>query len=233
MVYPGLPRSHYLGIARWWAVWSILAAAVSTLFIGQIKDYIEYCLSLLCFLGMPIYLGVVWRRANQTGMWLSLILGMGSFLAILLWPTRGGSLLGDPDTAFVARVFVSTGLSLIGMILGSLLGRPEAADKLNRFYVILNTPIGSEQRLIDAGIRLPALIDAGLTEEGPEQLRTGVLAELYRADCRQKIFGFDSGIEIRRERLGWYLPGFISISLQCIALVVLTWLLTRVLFVWW
>jgi Na+/proline symporter len=228
LIFPGRPRAQYLTMARGWAAFSVLLAASSTLLISQIVDYVNYSLSLLCFLGIPIYFGVVWRRANQTGMWLSLVLGIGSFLAILL---AEGTLL-DRSAAFSARVFVSTGLSLLGMIAGSLLGRRERDQQLDRFYVILNTPIGQEQRLVDAGIRLPALVDAGLAEEGPEKLRGEVLDRLHRADAQQKIFGPASTIEIRRERLPWYLPGFISVTLQCVALVVLTWLVTRVLFVW-
>ena len=228
LLVPGRPRAQYLTMARGWAAFSVLLAASSTLLISQIVDYVNYSLSLLSFLGIPIYFGVVWRRANQAGMWWSLVLGIGSFLVLL----AGEGTLVSSDSAFSARVFVSTGLSLAGMIAGSLVGRPEADQKLKRFYVILNTPIGQERRLVEAGIRLPALVDAGLAEEGPEVVRGSVLDELYRSDAQQKIFGPSSNVEIRRERLPWYLPGFLSVTVQCVALVVLTWLATRLLFVW-
>jgi hypothetical protein len=132
----------------------------------------------------------------------------------------------------VASVFLSTALSLLGMIVGTLLGPSEDATKLNRFYVIMNTPIGEEQRLVQAGIQLPALVDAGLVSDGEEQLKVDLLHRLYDEDARQKMFGADSSIEVRRERLSWYLPGFIRVTAACLLLIVGTWLVTRILFVW-
>jgi solute:Na+ symporter, SSS family len=228
---PGLPRSQYLMMARIWTAISIILAAGSTYYIAEITQYIEYSLSLLCFLGIPIYFGVVWRRANQTGMWLSLVFGIGSFITVMLLPVGEGHLLADANDVFITRVFVSTGLALVGMIVGTLFGPAEDSRKLDRFFVIMNTPIGQEQRLVDAGIQLPALVDAGLMPEGAEQLRPEVLDRLYRADSQQKVFGPTSGIELRREKLGWYLPGFFSVTAQCVGLVLLTWLVTQWLFV--
>jgi hypothetical protein len=212
---------------------SIVIAAASTLYIDHIKDYVKLCMSLLSFLGVPIYFGVLWRRANQTGMWLALSLGIVSYLAIRLCLTGEDRLFADADAAFATSVFVPTTASLLGMWAGSLLGPPEDRRRLDRFYVIMNTPIGREQRLVDAGIRLPALVDAGLAGEEPEVLNTEVLAELCREDAESKVFGPDSTFEVRRETtLRWYVPGFLAITAACVALVVLTWLVTRLLFVW-
>lgn len=232
LVVPNLPRERYLSLARWWAVLSILFAAATTARLTQIEDYIKLSLALLCFLGIPIYFGIVWRRANQTGMWLSLALGIGAFLVIQFMPTGNERFFADRDATFVASVFVSTGLSLLGMIIGTLFGPADDPTKLNRFYVIMNTPIGDEQRLVEAGIQLPALIDAGLVNDGEERLQIDVLNRLYEMDAQQKLFGASSSIEIRRERLSWYLPGFIRVTVSCVLLIVVTWLVTRLLFVW-
>jgi Na+/proline symporter len=232
LLQPGKPRAEYLSVARIWAVASIIIAAATTLVLTEVKQYIDLCLSLLCFLGIPIYFGVVWRRANQAGMWLSLALGIAGFLVFWLLPTGDGKLL-SVETAVVLRIFISTGLAIIGMLVGTLMGKPENLQQLKRFFVIMNTPIGQEQRLVEAGIRLPTLVDAGLVEDGPEQIRPDVLDRLYDEDSQHKIFGSASDIELRREPgLSWYFPGFIAVSASCIALVVLTWLGTRMLFVW-
>jgi solute:Na+ symporter, SSS family len=228
----GQPRDNYLAAARWWSVLSIVVAASSTHVVDAIGKYVTLCLSLLCFLGIPIYFGIVWRRANQTGMWLSLILGISSFLVIHNMPTGEGHYFADNDMSFSIGVFVSTGLALAGMLLGSWLGPQEDRAKVDRFHVIMNTPIGDERRLVEAGIVLPAMVDAGLVPEGPERIQSDVLDSLYRKDSQQKMFGVSSTIEIRRERLSWYLPGFLFNVLACVLLVVLTWLLTRIYFVW-
>ena len=232
LLRPGRPRGEYLAPARLWTALAIVIAAGSTSYINRIEDYIKLSLALLCFLGIPIYFGIVWRRSNQTGMWLSFLLGIASFLTIYSMPVGEGHWLATTDQLFCMQVFVSTGLALVGMLVGTWFGPSEEKSRLDRFYVIMNTPIGQEQRLVDAGIQLPAMVDAGLIGGEPEQLRPDVLDALYRADAQQKIFGAASSIELRREKLGWYLSGFLRVTVACALLVVVTWLLTRMLFIW-
>ena len=235
MIAPGRSLRHYLTSARVWAVFSIVLAALSTLWVSNISQYIKLTFNLLCFLGIPIYFGVWWKPANRTGMWASFILGIGSYVAVIVYT------MIQNDTGFVAAIqpafepaiFLSTGLALVGMVVGSLLGRPEDEINLKRFHVILNTPIGQEQRLIDAGIVLPQLIDLGLVPEGPEWINVAKIEEFYARDCQDKVFGPDSSCELRREpTLPWYFPGFIRITAACFLLIIGTWLITKILFVW-
>ena len=222
---------HYLFCARLWAVGSIVIAALTTIWIGSIEQYVKLTLSLLSFLGIPIYFGVIWRRANRTGMWWSL--GLGSVSYLLITQIMPLAELIDRENAFSTAVFTSTALALIGMTLGSLFGQAEDELKVMRFHVILNTPIGQEQRLVDAGIRLPAMIDAGLVTNEPETTNERTLRKLYDEDAADKFYGHASQIELRRERnLSWYYPGFFGVIGACIALIVVTWLGTRLLFVW-
>jgi hypothetical protein len=172
-------------------------------------------------------------------MWLSLLLGISAFLVIkfltiidmpVLKTGLPGKYFASEESAFNTGVFASTTLSLIGMLVGTLIGRLDNLQKLKRFYVILNTPIGQEQRLIDAGISLPTLVDGGLVPEGPEVVNQDVLNRLYDEDAQAKIFGPESSIEIRRERLGWYTSGFIRVLVASVLLLVLTWLVPQWLF---
>ena len=235
MISPRKTLKHYLLMSRFWAVATILLAAFSTHYIDSIKEYVKLVMTLLSFLGIPIYFGVFWRRANRTGMWLSLIGGIATYIAVVV-VVMNREQIGFFDAikpAFVPAVFLSTGVSLLGMITGCLVGKADDILKIKRFYVIMNTPVGEEQRLVEAGIRLPAMIDAGLVPEGPEELKADVLDKLYAKDCKDKIFGAESTIELRKEPgLEWYFPGFVRITLACFALVIVTWLATRILFVW-
>jgi Na+/proline symporter len=233
LIAPGRHLKHYLTVARVWAVASIVVAATSTLWFSSIKDYVKLCMALLSFLGIPIYFGVVWRRANTTGMWASLLLGIASHQVILRLLTGEGRLFQNPDEAFATSVFVPTALSFAGMWIGSLLGKPQPQAQLDRFYAVMNTEIGNEQRLVDCGIRLPSLIDAGLVDEGPEQIDEDRLAELTTEQAASKRFGPAGNIELRREpNHEWYELGFVLVTLSCVALVAGTWLVTRILFVW-
>lgn len=233
VIAPGKSLKHYLTASRAWAVVSIILAAGSTLYIDGIKDYVKLSLSLLSFLGVPIYFGVAWWRANTLGMWISLLLGTSSYVVIVLLMTGDGRPFANQDASFVPTVFVSTTLSLAGMWLGSMIGKELDPSKLKRFYVLLATPIGQERRLVEAGIRTPSLIDAGLVENGPEQLQSGYVDRLFEEYSQDKLFGRHSTIQLRRERdLPWYGIGFVRITLACVILVAGTWLATRILFVW-
>ena len=235
MIRPGKALKHYLLVGRFWGLFAILIAAVSTYYIGSVKEYVKLVLTLLSFLGIPLYFGVVWRRANRTGMWMSLVGGMATYLVVVavVMAREQADFFAAIKPAFVPAVFLSTAVSLAGMIAGCLFGRADCTNKLNRFYVIMNTPIGKEKRLVDAGIRLPAMIDAGLVEAGEEELNIEVLKNLYEQDCEYKIFGPDSSIELRKEPgLEWYYPGLLKVTVACFALVFITWLVTKILFVW-
>jgi len=231
----GRSREHQLLAARLCGAASILLAASSTLFIEQISQYIHLTFNLLCFLGIPIYAAVIWRRSNRLGMWLALGLGAGSYIliTIVMMARRELGFFDVIRDAFAPAVFMSTGCALAGMIAGSLLGRRESDLLVKRFHVILNTPVGREERLVEAGIRLPALVEAGLVPPGEERLDAAAVERLYAEDSRRKFFGPESQIELLREPdLPWYYPGFLRILLACLALVILTWLMTRILFVW-
>jgi len=232
---PGKELKHYLTAARLWVLVTVVIAALSTMYVESIKDYVKLVLTLLSFLGIPIYFGVAWRRANCTGMWMSLIGGIITYICVVVavMLKRDLGFVEAIEPAFEPAVFYSTAVALLGMITGSLLGPADNPIKLKRFQVIMNTPVGQEQRLVDAGIRLPALVDAGLVPPGNEQLNQEVVEKLYEQDCNNKFFGPDSNIELSCEpELPWYYPGFVKIVGACVALVLGTWLVTKILFVW-
>src|SRR5690606_15390715 len=113
--------------------------------ISEIEDYVKLAMAMLSFLGIPIYFGVVWRKASRLGMWLSLLLGISSFLLLKF------VLVTEPEypseVVFQWSVFVPTALSLLGMWGGSLVAPENDRLKLDRFYTVMNTPIGQEHRL--------------------------------------------------------------------------------------
>jgi len=235
MISPGKTLSHYLLSSRVWAVITIMLAAWSTLYIDSIKEYVKLVMTLLSFLGIPIYFGVFWRRSNRTGMWFSLIGGILTYIIVVIvtMSQHHVGFFGAIKPAFVPAVFLSTAVALTGMILGSIFGRPDDPLKIKRFHVIMNTPVGNEDRLVKAGIRLPAMIDAGLVVSGPEELDAKLIENYYSEDSEYKIFGKNSNIELRNEPgFEWYWPGFVKITLACFTLIALTWLVTRILFVW-
>jgi len=231
----GRPASEYLKAARIWVGASILFAALSTLWLSSISQYIKLAFNLLSFLGVPIYFAVLWRRSNRLGAWCALLAGAAAYLAVSVATavSQEVSWLVAAERSFATTVFVSTGASLLGMLVGTWMGRPENDTMLRRFHVILNTPVGEEARLVRAGIKLPALVDAGLVKPGAESIDVEELRRLDARDAQDKIFGPQSALELRHERkLPWYYPGMLRIVFASVGLVVATWLGTRWLFVW-
>jgi Na+/proline symporter len=235
MFSPNRSMKHYLTIGRFWVLVTILLSAISTHYIGTVEQYVQLSLTLLSFLGIPLYFGVLWKRSNRAGMWMSLIGGVVTYLAVILVVMfrRDISFVAAIKPAFVSAVFLSTAASLFGMVVGCLLGRPDDPLKIKRFHVIMNTAVGKEQRLVDAGISLPAMINAGLIPNQPEKIRADVVERLYQEDSKHKIFGLESTIELRNEPgLEWYFPGLFLMIAACFTLIFVTWLIPKILFVW-
>jgi Na+/proline symporter len=88
------------------------------------------------FLGVPIWIGIFWRRANRYGAWVSAV---GSAIvyygceAVLGWHFAICSLL--------SLVF-----GVASMILISLMTSPEAAESLEKIFVNLHTPVSSTEQ---------------------------------------------------------------------------------------
>ncbi len=231
----GRTSSDYLRAARVWVGASILLAALSTLWLSSISQYIKLAFNLLSFLGVPIYFAVLWRRSNRLGAWCALLGGSAGYLAVSVATAvqQDVSWLVAAERSFATTVFVSTAAAFAGMLIGTLGGGREDEVRVQRFHVVLNTPVGDEARLVGAGIKLPALVDAGLVAAGPESIDLDELRRLDRLDAQDKVFGVNSALELRREpKLTWYYPGMLRIALASLGLVALTWLGTRLLFVW-
>jgi hypothetical protein len=232
---PHRSLKHYLFSARLWAVLAIVIAAVSSEHVQSIKQFVKLFMTLLSFLGVPILFGVAWRKSNITGTWLSLTGGIATYIAVVMITMikKECGFVEAIEPAFEPAVILSIIVAITGMIAGSLLGKPDDELKVKRFHVIMNTAIGKEQGLVDAGIKLPSLIDAGIVEEGEEELNTQRINDLYEQQSDEKFFGRNSFCELRKQKdFPGYYKGLIRISIGCVLLVVLTWLVPRLLFVW-
>ena len=135
----------------------------------------------------PFTLRCSGTRQTARGAWVSFILGIGAYLVIVSYTAFQNNLtfVEAIDPAFEISVFVSTAFSIVGMALGSYLGQPEQASLVKKFHVILNTPIGQEQRLIEAGIALPAL---DINEGSLQKENLDTIDRLYKLDADDKVF---------------------------------------------
>ena len=73
----------------------------------------------------PTLFGLYWKRANSTGAVLSMICGASAFFWFITKTSVGGTTAIVPTLAIAVAAFVA----------GSLLGRPESAEKLKMFEI--------------------------------------------------------------------------------------------------
>jgi len=101
------------------------------------------------YLGVAFWLGVMWKRANRYGAWSSAII-----MAAISITT--GNFLGWTLPLQIA-IYIPVGF--IVMIIVSKLTPPEPEEKLRQFYMLLDTPVGKENRLREAnvGIKLEGM----------------------------------------------------------------------------
>ncbi len=232
---PGKKFSHYLKIARIWAVSAIVIAALSTSYVTSIKQYVKLFMTLLSFLGVPILFGVWWKKSNVLGTWFSLVGGMSTYVLTIVYTmlTNNMGFVDAIEPSFEYAVIYSIIVAIAGMLLGRAIGKPHDKTKLKRFYVIMNTAIGKEEQLVDAGIKLPALVDAGMVDDKEEQINEEKLTQLYDQQSEEKFFGKNSPFEFRKQKdFPGYYKGLIRITIGCVLLVVLTWLIPRIVFIW-
>ncbi len=124
---------------------SVLVVFGGILFAALFNSVVQGLLALLkvcSFLGVSFWAGIIWRRANRYG-------ALGSVATMVLVV-----LISDYFFSFGQATQIALYLScgILAMILISKITRPEPAGQMKKFYSLLNTPVGKEQQLLDAGI---------------------------------------------------------------------------------
>jgi len=131
-------EAHYVMVTRLAGIVVIVGAVVCAVLMRKsvVQTILAY-FKLTATVGVSIVIGILWRRMNTTGVFVSTILAAGTFLT-----TRYGLDMGQAAT---------TGLPLaagaVGGIVGSLLTKPPHAAQTDPFFKKIYTPIGQEDRL--------------------------------------------------------------------------------------
>jgi Na+/proline symporter len=99
----------------------------------------------VALVGVPMWAGIVWARANSNGAWASLIGSAAVFLTA--WDLRW-----TEAWQMLASLLVGGAL----MVIVSLATRPEPAPRLQRFFTLLHTPVGEEENLVSVGLKAGA-----------------------------------------------------------------------------
>lgn len=129
-------EKHYLAVAR------LASLGVTGLgfFLGRTMPSVigatVHFVSILPFIGITLWVGIIWPRANRYGAWASTI---GSALVYFLLLARG---LSNAWASLASLIF-----GFISIVVVSYLTRPEDSRSQERIFRYLKVPVGEENLL--------------------------------------------------------------------------------------
>lgn len=130
------PDRHYLWVGRFSGLLlSVMGVVYAAFFIDRVLYSFLLTETMATYMGVSMFAGVMWRRANRYGALASLIAPIVVNFGILA--AQGQRLdYWDPN------IFgISLAASVAAMIVVSLLTSPEPAEKLDEFYANMNEPV--------------------------------------------------------------------------------------------
>jgi Na+/proline symporter len=173
-LYKGVIKPHasdqeVLIVGRICGIFLVAIGVGLALQLEKVADALTMLLQFSAVMGVVVWGGVLWRRANSPGAWTAVI------VLFLIWAILGqpGNLIrkniGGPlwlgrfgAAEYMFELTVSyLPAGILTLIVVSLFTKPPPAKQVNDFRMLLKTPVGHEQKLIDAGV---PIIYAGSTQ---------------------------------------------------------------------
>ena len=166
---PDRNRQHYVTVGRLAAVVVVAGGVGFAFLLPNVVKGLEIFWKISPMMGIAFWLGLFWRRATPAGAWAA------TLTAFAIWwlTTKSffvsfmGGFACSENLRFVVEkstgaeiympwqmVFYLTGGCLAGIVV-SLLTRPVAKEKLDKFYALIRTPVKLGEK-IDAPCTLPA-----------------------------------------------------------------------------
>ncbi len=143
-IKPGKMEKHYLFTSRFVSVAAACGGIFCALAFPSIVDALKYAWVLPTFVGISIWISLAWRRANRWGAWATVF--------ITLITQSLCKFYFELDFASTAMIYIPAGV--ITMIVVSYLTPREPQEKLDEFYALLHTPVGQEERLKYAEVKI-------------------------------------------------------------------------------
>lgn len=128
-------------VSRLFSVVYVAASIGLALSFKDVPTAIRFMWSLVPLIGISFWMGLWWRRMNRYGAWASFV------AAAAAWATglRVFGWTGDAGFPYLTTFYLLSGI-VAGAVV-SLLTRPEPTERLDRFFLTINTPVGEEEKL--------------------------------------------------------------------------------------
>jgi len=141
LVAPNKEDGHYLKVARMASVMVTVAGFVCGTTMPSVVAATVHFISILPFIGVSFWIGIVWPGANRYGAWISTL---GSAIVFFGAKHQG-----------VSNAWASLASLLVGiaaMIAASYIGSPEDPARMNRIFGYLDRPVGDGDLLSEANV---------------------------------------------------------------------------------
>jgi Na+/proline symporter len=137
-----------LKFARLSAIFLVVGGVSVALVVPSVIDGLIITWHFTAYFGIGFWMAIMWRKANRYGLWASLCV---TTLVTLLTGSYFSFGLGW-STEYQIAAYLPAGI--LTMILVSLFTKSEPETNLERFYTLLHTPVGEENKLKEKGIEM-------------------------------------------------------------------------------
>jgi Na+/proline symporter len=195
---PERTQRHYIFIARITSLAVVAAGGVFAYWLPSVVKGLEVFWKISSMMGIAFWMGLFWRRATAASAWASTLTAFAVWWLttqqfFICW------LAGLPIAEPLRFVFVSDGVPEVylpwqmvfylvaGLIVGvivSLVTRPVAEEKLDKFYALVRTPVRPGEKIIS-----PCTVPEGTVVPPKRSIFPGTRFEIL-VPSRVSIIGF-------------------------------------------
>jgi Na+/proline symporter len=199
---PGRPDRHYVTVGRIAAVGVVSGGVVFAYWLPGVVAGLEIFWKISAMMGLAFWLGLFWRRTTVAGAWAATLVAF----AVWFLTSRiaiGGYVLWDFNARFAShlpefmiwqgglylpwQMVLYLAAGFLAGVVASLLTQPAPADKLERFYALLRTPVKPGEQ-----VAVPCTLPAGASVPERRNLFPNTRLEIP-VPGRTAVLGFLAG----------------------------------------
>ena len=148
----GRSQRHYLWVGRIAGLVIVLLALVLQATFSDVIDALKVVLKWPAAIGISWWVGVVWKRWTPAAVWVSTLTTIGVWAGLVYFPDLWGFLpefmfSGPQKIADKWQMFLYMTAGLGAGLVTSWLTRPVPQEKLERFFLLLRTPVRAGERV--------------------------------------------------------------------------------------
>lgn len=155
-------HGHYINVGRLTAALTVAAGVYLAITMESVVRGLEIFWEITPMMGVAFWAGLFWRRATTPAAWASTLLAYAVLFvcwqpSFADWAAVHAPYLmhpSKPEIYLPMRMLACLVTGVATMILVSLVTRPEPADKLDRFYEVMRTPVQPDE-VVEAPLTLP------------------------------------------------------------------------------